>query len=147
MSMTKSFNATILLRGFFFNLAQTPRRCWLNGEPNAESHLTAKGFFVIVMNTRTILKKKMVFESNPIFLVVNLALILKLISTNLGTKLFLKKVLTPTQALWETSELVMCCLDDIFQRPNIGLHLQSWNTQVKTFVVLVQQERIGSKWA
>ena len=81
------------------NLAQTPRRCWLNGEPNAESHLTAKGFSVIVMNTRTILKKKMVFEPNPIFLVVNLALILKLISTNLGTKLFLKKVLTPTQAL------------------------------------------------
>ena len=78
-------------------------------------------------------EEKMVFESNPIFLVVNLALILKLISTNLGTKLFLKKVLTPTQALWETSELVMCCLDDIFQGLNIGLHLQSWNTQVKTF--------------
>ena len=81
MSMTKSYNATILLRGGFLNLAQTPRRCWLNGEPNAESHLTAKGFFVIVKNTRTILKKKMVFEPNPIFLVVNLALILKLIST------------------------------------------------------------------
>ena len=36
----------------------------------------------------------------------------------------------------------MRCLDDIFQKPNIGLDLQSWNTQVKTFVVLVQQEKI-----
>ena len=36
----------------------------------------------------------------------------------------------------------MRCLDDIFQRPNIGIHLQIWNTPVKTFVVLVQQEKI-----
>ena len=36
----------------------------------------------------------------------------------------------------------MSCLEDIFQKPNIGLDLQSWNTQVKTFVVLVQQEKI-----
>ena len=36
----------------------------------------------------------------------------------------------------------MSCLGDVFQKPNVGLDLQSWNTQLKTFVVLVQQEKI-----
>ena len=59
-------------------------------------------------------EEKIGVQVKPHFFSSEFGLILKLVSTNLGTKLFLKKVLTPTQALWETSELVMCCLDDIF---------------------------------